>query len=564
MKMSEFNLVDKPWILVATDDKGTTKLVGLKEFFQNAHTYTALAGDMPTQDFAVMRFLLAILHTVFSRYDASGKAYAQLEVDERMKQVESVDIDDEEEYEDNLMKTWKDLWTAGKFPEIVIKYLELWHDRFNLFDEKYPFYQVTEAQVDSSKINKTSPSEVLGKNINRMISESANKIALFSPKYNHGNNKEMLNYDEVVRWLITYQSYTGLSDKVIFGDEKYKASKGWLFDLGGVYLSSDNIYKTLILNLQLLDKVNTQYNINIQKPCWEYSPSELIEKYMSSNIIDNISELYTRWSRAIYIPDFAPRDVFKMQIVKLPEVSHEDNFLEPMTLWKYNNSGDNKGKFTPKKHQLNKSLWRSFGLITRTEDANENNANTPKRKPGIMEWLNHIEPYIKNQVVKINSVSMEDDGNATSWVPTNEIVDSLYIKESILNDIKDQGWVIRINDLVDKTKDIIDKTFRSFVNDIKSIRNIESNEFTSKYVEDMYFEIDKPFRDWLSSIDYKDNKDEKTKMWNKKLKTLLIRQAEKIMENAGPRDFIGIVENDSTKNIATAFNSFIWHLNKKL
>ncbi len=562
--MSEFNLIEKPWISVVTDYKGTTDLVGLREFFENAHNYIALAGDMPTQDFAVMRFLLAILHTVFSRYQADGQVYDEIKVNDRMQQVEPVNMEDYEDYEDALMQTWKDLWAAGKFPHIVIDYLDKWKDRFDLFDDKYPFYQVTEAEVDVSKINRPAPSEILGKNINRLISESANKVALFSPKYDSDNNKEILNYDEVARWLLTYQSYTGLSDKVIFGQDKYKASKGWLFDLGGVYLSSDNLYKTLILNLCLVNNSSRQYNTNIQKPCWEYSPSQVVANYMFGEDIDNIGELYTVWSRAIYIGDYTDQDVFRMQIVKLPEVRHENNFLEPMTLWRYNNSGDNKDMFTPRKHQLNKSLWRSFGLVTKTEDANEGNANTPKRKPGIIEWLNHIDQYVEKQVVKINAVSMEDDGNATSWVPTNEIIDGLYLEGAIINDLEDQGWLLRINDVIDTTKDVVDKTYRSFVNDIKSIRNIEASDFTSNYIEAMYYEIDKPFRDWLSFIDYEDNKDEKAKAWYKDLKGLVINQAEKIIENAGPRDFTGIVEKDSVKNIATAYNNFIMRINQKL
>nr|WP_072536945.1 type I-E CRISPR-associated protein Cse1/CasA [Anaerococcus mediterraneensis] len=555
--MSEFNLIDEPWIWVVTDYKGTRKLVGLREFFQNCHQYLDLAGDMPTQDFAVMRFILAILHTVFSRFDADGKPYEYLEVGEKMRQIENVDEEDAEEYEDSLMETWQSLWEMGKTPEIVIEYLESWYDRFYLFDDEYPFYQVTKEEISASKISKANPSEILGKNINRLISESGNKLALFSPKIAHKNNKEILSADQVARWLITYQSYTGLSDKVIFGKEKYKASKGWLFDLGGVFLSSDNLYKTLVLNLVLVNTIDSQFNTNIQKPAWEYKPEDLIENYMDKNLVDNIGQLYTAYSRAVYIDDFDPKKPFKMGIVKLPEVLHENNFLEPMTLWRYNNNGPNKDKFTPRKHQLNKSLWRSFGLITKTEDPNEGNANIGKRKPGIIQWLNHIEEYLGDDMVKINSISMEDDGNATSWVPTNEIVDCLFIEGNIVNDLDKKGWVVRINNVIDKTQTIVDKVFRSFVNDTKKIRNIESNEYTSKYTESLYYELDKPFRDWLFSIDYEDDKDEKIGLWYKDLKKITISQAEKIVADSGPRDFIGIVENDKTKNIASAFNIFM-------
>lgn len=562
--MNTFNLIDEPWISVVTDYKGTTKLVGLKEFFQNAHTYIAPAGDMPTQDFALMRFLLAILHTVFSRYDAHGEVYEMIEVNDRMQQVEKVYEEDEEEYEDALMETWRDLWTAEKCPDIVVEYLETWHDRFYLFDEKYPFYQVTEKEIDASRISKSEPSKILGKNINRLISESGNKIALFSPKYDWKNNKEILDYDEVARWLITFQSYTGLSDKVIFGKEKYKASKGWLFDLGGVYLSSNRFYKTLILNLVLVNTANGGYNANIQRPSWEYSPSEWIDRSMRSSIIDNIAELYTVWSRAIHINAFEPAEPFAMGIVKLPEILHENNYLEPMTVWKYNKTGDSKGKYTPRKHQLNKSLWRSFGLITKTEAADEGNQNMPNRRPGMIDWLNHIERYVHDEFVFVNSISMEDDGNATSWVPTNEIMDSLCMEGAIITDLAEQGWVVRINDVIDRTKDVVDKTYRGFLNNVKKIRNIESGDFTTTHIETLYFELDKPFRDWLAGIDYQDDKDEKIENWNETLKKLVIAQAKKIVEEAGPRDFTGIVENDSVKNIATAFNSFMSRIQKIL
>lgn len=562
--MSEFNLIDEPWISVVTDYKGTTKLVGLKEFFQNAETYIDFAGDMPTQDFAVMRFILAILHTVFSRYDSNGNPYEMIDLNGKMQQIENVDEEYEEEYEDALMKTWESLWKTGKFPEIVIDYLECWHDRFYLFDDEYPFYQVTRDEIDETKISKANPSEILGKNINRLISESRNKIALFSPKYSSNENKEILDYDEVARWLISFQSYASLSDKVRFSNKSYKASKGWLFDLGGVFLSSDNLYKTMVLNLVLVNTSNTDYNTNIQKPVWEYKPSEVVKKYMSDNLIDNIAELYTAYSRAIYISDFDPKKPFKMGIVKLPEVLHKNNFLEPMTVWRFNKDGPNKGEFTPRKHQLNKSLWRSFGLITETEDSNEGNDNTAKRKPGIIDWLNDIDDYIGDELVKINAISMEDDGNAMSWVPTNEIVDSLYIEANLLNDFDDEGWIFRINKVVDKNRYIVDKIFRSFVNDSKKIRNIESNDYASKYTESLYYELDKPFRDWLANIDHGDSMDEKTDAWYKELKKITISQAEKIVADSGPRDFTGIIENDSVRNIATAFNFFMARINKEL
>ena len=72
------------------------------------------------------------------------------------------------------------LWEQGCFPAKVNDYLETWRDRFYLYDDTYPFFQVRAADMAADKINKTKASEISGKNIDRRISESRNKIALFS------------------------------------------------------------------------------------------------------------------------------------------------------------------------------------------------------------------------------------------------------------------------------------------------------------------------------------------------------------------------------------------------
>ena len=134
--MSRFNLLDEPWISVVYDEKGSTKDVSLQDLFTNAHQYKELAGDTKTQDFAVLRVLLAVLHTVFSRFDVDGNVYEYLTIDERWNQLEPVDEMDIENYVEALYETWEKLWANKIFPNIVNQYLEKWRDRFYLFDEK--------------------------------------------------------------------------------------------------------------------------------------------------------------------------------------------------------------------------------------------------------------------------------------------------------------------------------------------------------------------------------------------------------------------------------------------
>ena len=107
MSEIEFNLLDEPWIRVMTEDC-TSQEISLTQALWEGHHYRRLAGELPTQDVAILRLLLAVLHTVFYRMDLDG--------------------------EDNLIETpgqavqrWQMLWKAGQFPqEPIRKYLEQW------------------------------------------------------------------------------------------------------------------------------------------------------------------------------------------------------------------------------------------------------------------------------------------------------------------------------------------------------------------------------------------------------------------------------------------------------
>lgn len=581
MVLGRYNLLYKNWISVIDKD-GNSKKVSLMEVFKGANNFYDLAGDTKTQDFAVMRILLAVLHTVFSRFDYNGEQYEWIKLDEKLfKQDEEVDEYDKEEYQSALRGTWFDLWKNGNFPGIVNNYLKEWEDSFYLFDDKKPFLQVVADDISPDKLNKPNPSELSGKNINRLVSESGNKIALFSPKNDKKSNsyKEILKPDEIARWLITLQGYIGLSDKVIFGNTKYKASKGWLFDIGGVYLKGDNLFETLMLNLALFYE-SVENCFNIQKPCWEMSSSELIEFYMYGGTFDNLAGLYTAWSRAVYIdPNLDFDKPFKCSIVKLPEINHRDNFLEPMTLWKYNKTGENKDSFTPRKHIIHQSLWRSFSLLTMNDLSN---SGAKQKTPGIIDFLKELKDKSHyyglektNFVQSIVSVSMADDGNATSWVPIDEIIDYLPVQDFILVNFNNKNWSTWINDTIQKTKRVIEFTYKNYIKDIKAIRNINSDDFVSRKIEEIYFVIDNRFRRWLVSIDEDKSHEEQISEWEQTLKKLVKEEAKNIFANGNNRDFIGFKKKQSSKNaeeksekeiytIAHAYNKFIYFLNKDI
>ena len=560
--LGRYNLLEESWIPVIEAKNSDNKKVSLIEIFENAEKYTDIATDTKTQDFAITRLLLAILQTVFSRFDYQGNPHIGIELDEKFRQVHDVDEDDIDDYTDSLKETWENLWESKKFPKIVSDYLNVWKDHFCFLDDKYPFCQVRKEDIGEKNINKKNPSSISGKNINRMISESGNKVALFSPKSDANSNKEILKEDEALRWLLTFQGYSGLSDKVIFGKDKYDVpnSKGWLFDIGGIYLSGKNLFDTLLLNL-ILPNPDENFIGKIERPCWEYDSSEIIRNYLSNKNPDNLSELYTNWSRAIYVDpkkDFT--EAFYFDIVKIPEINHLDAFLEAMTLWKIDASGPDKDKFKPRKHTFGESLWRSFGLISNLDETSESKTKVP----GIIKFNNNLKETIGEYEIVIKSISMKDDGNATSWVPVDEIYDDMAIKEMVLSDTYKNGWVPRINDEVELTKKVVSGIFGYFISDLMTVRNDKSKTFKNQKIEELYYKLNDLFKEWLAGIEKNDDKNKKTREWKDELKSLVKNEAKAIIFEASSRDYRGIAKDGKVMNIATCYNKFINILNKTI
>ena len=173
MNETEFNLLDEPWIRVM-DDNCQIKEVSLTDALLNAHKYKTLKGEMPTQDIVILRLMLAIVHTVFSRVDADSN---EAELEE----------------EDDAVDRWESLCSNRKLPETPVREsLEKWHERFLLFHPEKPFGQMA---------GLTYGTEYGAPKLNGEISESNHKVRVFSPYF--GDTKESLTFSEAARWLLT-------------------------------------------------------------------------------------------------------------------------------------------------------------------------------------------------------------------------------------------------------------------------------------------------------------------------------------------------------------------------
>ena len=223
--------------------------------------------------------------------------------------------------------------------------------------------------------------------------------------------------------------------------------------------------------------------------------------------------------------------------------------IEPMTLWKkVKKEGFD---FVPKIHIPGQALWRSYGLIT-IPDGMINDI----REPGVISWHGKTRQYWKNRHIGVIAVGLEDDGQPMSKLPINEIFDELFLHDIVLFDKGAEGWVIRIKEVVEDTKKVVDSLYTNFLKEVSKIRH--SNAFVRENIDQVYYALDQSFRDWLSGIRESSSKEEKIKQWKENLIRIVEAQALELLSEDRKRDIRGnkSLKAKGIKNIFTVYESF--------
>lgn len=511
MKEIEFNLLDEPWIRVR-DDSCQVHEVSLTDALLHAHQYTSLSGELPTQDIVILRLMLAVLHTVFSRVDADGNA---------------AELEDEEE----AVERWTDLWELGQLPEEPIReYLEKWHERFWLFHPERPFGQVAGlaygTQYGASKLN----GEIL---------ESGNKVRLFSSYF--GEEKTALSYAQAARWLLYLNAFDDSSGKPKGtekkeGDDKLQSiGVGWLGKLGVVFANGENLFETLLLNLVM---VNGNQVESKEKPLWE-SSSVCKEERRKIPLPDNLAELYTLQSRRISLE--RENDVVTSYHLIGGDFFQEENaFIEPMTMWKI----EKETTYKPQLHNYEKQMWRDFALLY------DNRGNN--HIVGVIQWIQCIAERINLQMIQTSIVSVQYVKKKSSV--ENIFWDSLMVNKQLLIDIG-ANWREKIKVEINRCEQLADAIRKLAGNlylasggtkgDAKSWDKTFLKSRKSASAQ-LYFRLDMPFRRWLAGITPEDvdSADYETEervfsAWQKTAKTIAYSCAEELAMHAGDAAMVG-------------------------
>lgn len=496
----KFNLLDEPWILVMRPDGGT-EAVSLLNLFRCAPEFQGLAGELPTQNVAVLRLLLAILHAVFGRYDLNGN-YARLSSPS-----------------ESLMR-WKSLWDRGTFPmEIVGDYLSYFKDRFWLFHDKRPFYQV--AELSRATVYTAAK-------LNGELSESNNKVRLFPQRT--GRGKSRLSYAEAARWLIYVNAFDDTSAKPTLGGLPSPGA-GWLGKLGLVTAVGDNLFETLMLNFILLrDGENVLWGE--EKPAWEAETAKADERTAIA-LPDNPSELLTLQSRRLLLK-CEGNEVIGYALLGGDFFQKENSISEQMTVWRNAaKKAADPPEYLPRRHDPTRQLWRDFStLIIHSEG---------KRRPGVVSWLARLKTDNLIPRAQFRFITTAVKYGDKDFFVDDVFSDSLSLSADLLTSLG-EDWINRILSEIDTTERLVEQAALLAQNLAKARGDADGVNQRDAAKEHAYFRLDAPFREWLVGIvPERDNgnKDEVCLVWWEQASRIVRELGGEFVTGAGPKAFVG-------------------------
>lgn len=459
MQEIEFNLLTEPWVRVRRPDNAVQE-VSLTDALLHAQDYADLAGEMPTQDAAMLRLLLAVLVTVFSRVNVEGEP-------------------EPFEEEDDAPARWGDLWQLGRFPEKPLReYLEQWKERFWLFNPERPFWQVPQAAIGT---------EYNAAKLNGEMSESSNKLRLF-PLY-AGAGKSQLTYAQAARWLLCVNGYDDTSAKP---KEKGLPSvgAGWLGKIGFIQAVGENLFETLMLNLTLLRDGQSLWGENL--PCWELDVPRSAER---TQILcpDNPAQLLTLQSRRLLLHrengmvdrfyllggDFFPR---------------ENAYTEQMTVWRNTTKKNESSVFVPARHDPAKQFWREFPSVFCK-------GHEETHLPGVVRWIETLQSQDLNILDPERRIHFRISGmqyGDKDFFVNDSFSDSLTFQAGLLGELK-QAWQERITNEIERCEKAA-QYVGYLAQDIAIAAGNKNENAGGPAREQFYFLIDQPFRQWLQKI----------------------------------------------------------------
>jgi CRISPR system Cascade subunit CasA len=350
-----FDLTKRPWIPVQRED-GSEDESSLLEVFEQADSLRSLVGDVPTQDFALVRLLLAILHDA-----VSGPA----------------DLD-----------AWMELWESERPFKTIPGYLEEHQSSFDLLHVSAPFFQVADLHTTSGDVA----------SLDRIVADVPNGKRFFTMR---ARGASRLDFAEAARWLVHAHAFdsSGIKSGAV-GDPRVKGGRGypqgvaWSGNLGGVLAEGNTLRETLLLNLVAADTPSLRIT-DEDRPAWrgEALGAAASDEEELARRPYGVRDLYTWQSRRVRLHHDG--EGVHGVVLSYGDPLHPRNKHghEPMTAWRRSPLQEKKlglpQVYLPREHDPARSVWRGLGaLVTgQVQGAEQRQEAAAIVRPRILDWV---------------------------------------------------------------------------------------------------------------------------------------------------------------------------------
>ena len=513
MNETAFNLIDEQWIRVMMPDCRVRE-VSLMDALTKAHLYRGLAGEMEAQNIAVLRMLIAVTHTVFSRMDIEGE-------------------ESPTEDRQTALERWDTLMKNGSLPEKpIMNYLMAWHDRFWLFHPKRPFYQVPAAG------NGTTNSAA---KLNGEVSKSENKERLFSSV--SGEGKTGMSLAESARWLLFIN---GFDDCAAKQKDKSNGSRSmsvaWLGKLGLVTAVGSSLFETILMNMPMLNDLGVPWAED--KPVWEAN-AVCEEERRTIAMPQDLAGILTLQSRRILLKTEGDR-VVSYGILGGDAFSEQNAKREPMTLWRLiEDKKTGTALYVPRRHERARQIWRDFGAMV--------NIGEKEFRPGIVSWCETLQRNAlidPKKVLTFRIGCVRYDSSQFSSI-TDSFSDSLSFHADLLIE-KDSAWIREINLQIGLIEKASDETGKLAYNLAKACGQSEDQQRSESIrgKEQFFQSVDLPFREWLMKLAPDQEIEVRKELiaeWQKYARQEAMTLGKQLVEEKGNTAFIGRVVKEKKK-----------------
>lgn len=527
-----FSLLSHPWIRCDMPDDSSQEL-SLRDLFDGEHHALRVRGDSPTQDYAVLRLVLAI----------TWRAHRTDEV--------LADVYDPYRFDD----WWEEAFAqahSGARDEVVLEYLERHAERFDLLHPQTPFMQVPD--LDTAKSTRLP--------VHRIVPEAEQDY--FTTRAGHGLDR--LTLAEAARWSVHLQAYDysgiksgALGDPRVKGGKGYPIGQGWTGLTGGVVVHGRSLRETLVLNTpaQLVMSADTAADL----PAWERQPDDATER--PSTAPTGPCDLLTWQSRRLrlFVEDGYVTSVLVSNGDKIPEAG-ANILADPMTPYRYSANKSKKGSpvFYPRPHDAEQTVWRSLepllvreGVVVDLPGGGRTKGAQPPKAPATVTALTDLrnEGLLTEEPLTVELVSMHYGPQAAS---VSHVVSTvLELPRSVLISHSPQLTEV----LVSAGRGAREASVR-YGRYAGNLLMAAGGDYVyqAEAAASVLDTLEPDFRSWLATVDNQDPDDSLT-TWFHLVERQVLEMAATLLGGAGPKALAGrVVDQGGSSRTVSAGTAF--------